>query len=116
MYRSPIWNNQEAMGKLYDPESRQVVMGIYNNILLAAGEMPYKNLLVCLPNPREGASTVALGGPTKIISATWSPLRCHALAIWFSSLLYGRIKDFLIRKSGLHLIVSSIDRTHNHEQ
>lgn len=49
------------LSKFSDPPSRQIFAGIYDNLLLSAGEKPPQSLLVCAARPQEGATTVALG-------------------------------------------------------
>jgi Mrp family chromosome partitioning ATPase len=52
---------EHPLKKFNDPRSQQVFAGIYNNLLLSAGDRPIHSLLVCAARPQEGATTVALG-------------------------------------------------------
>jgi capsular exopolysaccharide synthesis family protein len=57
----PVLSNRQTLQILTRPESRQVFMGIYDNILLTSSGTRQKSLLICSANRGEGASTVALG-------------------------------------------------------
>ena len=57
----PALSNRQTLQILTGPESRQVFMGIYDNILLTSGGTRQKSFLICSANRGEGASTVALG-------------------------------------------------------
>jgi capsular exopolysaccharide synthesis family protein len=57
----PALGNRQALQIVTGPESRQVFMKIYDNILLTSGGDRQKSLLICSSNRGEGASTVALG-------------------------------------------------------
>jgi capsular exopolysaccharide synthesis family protein len=57
----PALSNRQTLQIVTGPESRQVFVKIYDNILLTAGGARQKSLLICSANQGEGASTVALG-------------------------------------------------------
>ena len=57
----PALSSRPTLRILTGPESRQVFMGIYDNILLTSGGTRQKSLLICSANRGEGSSTVALG-------------------------------------------------------
>ena len=57
----PALSNRQTLQIVTGPESRQVFMGIYDNILLTSSGTRQKSLLICSANRGEGASTVALG-------------------------------------------------------
>jgi capsular exopolysaccharide synthesis family protein len=57
----PALSDRQTLQILTGPESRQVFMKIYDNILLTSGGDRQKSLLICSANQGEGASTVALG-------------------------------------------------------
>jgi len=57
----PALSNRQTLQILTGPESRQVFMKIYDNILLTSGGARQKSFLICSANRGEGASTVALG-------------------------------------------------------
>jgi capsular exopolysaccharide synthesis family protein len=57
----PSLSNRPTLRILTGPESRQVFMGIYDNILLTSGGARQKSLLICSANRGEGSSTVAQG-------------------------------------------------------
>ena len=57
----PALSNRQNLQIVTGPESRQVFVKIYDNILLTAGGARQKSLLICSANQGEGASTVALG-------------------------------------------------------
>jgi Mrp family chromosome partitioning ATPase len=89
MNLSPAVSNRQPLQILTGPESRQVFLGIYDNILLTSGVTRQKSFLVCSANRGEGASTVALGialaaaeirnQPVLIIDANFShPQVCKA--------------------------------------
>jgi capsular exopolysaccharide synthesis family protein len=61
MNLSPALSNRPTLQTLTGPESRQVFMGIYDNILLTSSGTRQKSFLICSANRGEGASTVALG-------------------------------------------------------
>jgi succinoglycan biosynthesis transport protein ExoP len=58
---SPPLGPENPLNKFDDPRSRQIFAGIYDNILLTAGERLPQSLLFCAAKPQEGATTVALG-------------------------------------------------------
>jgi succinoglycan biosynthesis transport protein ExoP len=61
MNLSPALDNRQPLQIVNNPESRQVFMGIYDNILLTSSGARQKRFLVCASNRGEGASTAALG-------------------------------------------------------
>jgi len=61
MHLSPALSNRQPLQILNNPESRQVFMGIYDNILLTSSGAQQKRFLICSANRGEGASTAALG-------------------------------------------------------
>jgi capsular exopolysaccharide synthesis family protein len=61
MNLSPALSNRQPLQLLNNPESRQIFMGLYDNILLTSNGIQQKSFLICSSNRGEGASTVALG-------------------------------------------------------
>ena len=61
MNLSPALSNRQTLQILTGPESRQVFMGVYDNILLTSGCTRQNSFLICSANRGEGTSTVALG-------------------------------------------------------
>jgi capsular exopolysaccharide synthesis family protein len=61
MNLSQALSNRQTLQILTGPESRQVFMGICDNILLTSNGARQKSFLICSANRGEGASTVALG-------------------------------------------------------
>jgi capsular exopolysaccharide synthesis family protein len=57
----PALSSRQTLQIVTGPESRQVFMGIYDNILLTSSGTRQKSLLICSASRGEGASTVALG-------------------------------------------------------
>jgi capsular exopolysaccharide synthesis family protein len=57
----PALSNRQTLQIVTGPESRQVFMKIYDNILLTSGGARQKSLLICSASRGEGSSTVALG-------------------------------------------------------
>ena len=58
---NPAMSNRQPLQIVNTPESRQVFLGIFDNILLTSIGARQKSFLVCASNRGEGASTVALG-------------------------------------------------------
>lgn len=58
---SPARGNRQTLRILSGPESRQVFVGIYDNILLTSRGTRHRTILICAANPGEGTSTVAMG-------------------------------------------------------
>lgn len=61
MLSTSLPSHHAIVSKLFAPQTRQIFTGIYNNVLLTAGESPTKSILICSANPNEGSTTVALG-------------------------------------------------------
>jgi capsular exopolysaccharide synthesis family protein len=89
MHYSPALSDHPSLQRFFSPEARQVFMGIYNNLLLAAGDTRLKSLLICSSNPGEGATTAAIGlaltvaavqsGPVLLIDGNFAnPQVCKA--------------------------------------
>jgi capsular exopolysaccharide synthesis family protein len=47
--------------RLMDPKAHQVFLGVYNNLLLTAGDSRLKSVLICSSSPGEGSTTTAVG-------------------------------------------------------
>jgi Mrp family chromosome partitioning ATPase len=109
------------MGKLYSPEVQQIFANIYDNLMLASKEIAVKSVLVCAADPREGATTVALGlglaaaaqqnRPILLIDGNFhDPRICQALRLkdlfGLGELVTGRVESHqaVIQKAsaGLH--------------
>ena len=54
MNLSPALSNRQTLQILTGPESRQVFMGIYDNILLTSGGARQKSFLICSANRGRG--------------------------------------------------------------
>ena len=89
MHYSPALSDHPSLQRLFSPEARQFFMGIYNNLLLAAGDSRLKSLLICASNPGEGTTTAAIGlaltvaavqsGPVLLIDGNFAnPQVCKA--------------------------------------
>ena len=119
MNLSPAVRNRQPLQIVDNPESRQVFMGIYDNILLTASGARQKNFLVCAANRGEGASTVALGlalaavevrnQPVLLIDGNFShPQVCKT---FFLPELQG-LGDFLAGNSDLKSVVRATSIPH----
>ncbi len=89
MHYSPALSDHPSLQRFLSPEARQVFMGIYNNLLLAADDTRLKSLLICSSNPGEGTTTAAIGlalttaavqsGPVLLIDGNFAnPQVCKA--------------------------------------
>jgi len=119
MNLSPAINHRQPLQILNNPESRQVFIGIYDNVLLTASGARQKSFLVCAANRGEGASTVALGlalaaaevrnQPVLLIDGNFShPQVCKT---FFLPELHG-LGDFLAGSSDLKSVVRATSIPH----
>ena len=108
------------MAKLYSPEVQQIFANVYDNLMLASKEVSVKSVLVCAADPREGATTVALGlglaaaakqdRPVLLVDGNFHhPCICQALRLkdlfGLGELITGRVESqTVIQKAsaGLH--------------
>jgi len=92
MHLSPALSKRQTLQILSVPESLQVFMGIYDNILLTSSGTQQRSLLICAASRGEGASTVALGiamaaaevrkQPVLLIDGNFShPQVCEAIGL-----------------------------------
>ena len=115
----PALSNRQTLPLLTGPESRQVFMKIYDNILVTSGGARQKSFLICSANRGEGASTVALGiamaaaevwnQPVLLIDGNFShPQVCKT---FFLPELQG-LGDFLAGNSDLKSVVRATSIPH----
>ena len=119
MQLSTAVSNRQPLQILTGPKSRQVFLGIYDNILLTSGGARQKSFLICSANRGEGASTVALGialaaaevrnQPVLIIDGNFShPQVCKA---FFLPELHG-LGDFLAGSVDVKSVVRATSVPH----